>query len=385
MSVRVIDKDVLDMLKICHQVIDLGMSYQQVADHIGISAPTVGRRLEKAKKLGWVKEQISFDIPEKYQEVQNYIFSANPELEYEILETFKGKIQDVRIIASTRGTEGEEISRRYAAAAAAYMFEELWRSNAPNVVGVNWGRSLLAFAESLRVYPNRELAIVPLFGDSGVHWTHPRYEEATKYHSTRIAHLISRNYSAPEPIRLTFQALIPAKFAESESIREIIKQYIESDPSYQAVYGDDGLINQIDTIVSGIGALDREGSWFNYIAYLDQAEPEREFQRLSDLGVVGDIAQHFVTQEGVVEDTHPAIDSINQRVIGIRPEHFIQLAERYRGSESAAGAGVIIIAVGQHKARVVIAAIRSGAVNHLVIDENLAREIKRLLNSRRLL
>ena len=65
MNVKVIDKDVLDTLKICHQVIDLGMSYQQVADNMHISAPTVGRRLEKAKKVRWVKEQISFDTAER--------------------------------------------------------------------------------------------------------------------------------------------------------------------------------------------------------------------------------------------------------------------------------------------------------------------------------
>ena len=381
MNVKVIDKDVLDTLKICHQVIDLGMSYQQVADNMHISAPTVGRRLEKAKKVGWVKEQISFDIPEEYREIRNYIFSADPDLENELLRVFSGKVHTVQIVASAGGREGLDTSRQNVAAAGAYFFEELWKSGAPSIVGVNWGRSLLAFSNSLRLYPNRELVIVPLFGDSGLHWTHPRHQEAAKYHSTRITHLISQKFSASEPIRLTFQALIPAKFAQSKSTRDAIKQYIESDPSYQAVYGTGGLIDQVDTVITGIGALDREGSWFNYIAYLDQADPESEFHRLSELGVVGDIAQHFVTKEGVVKKTHPAIDSINRRVIGIRPEHFIRVAERYRGQKSIAGAGVITIAAGRHKARVIVSAVQSKAVNHLIIDKDLAVEIKRLLNS----
>ncbi len=62
------------------------------------------------------------------------------------------------------------------------------------------------------------------------------------------------------------------------------------------------------------------------------------------------------------------------------PKHFKELA--FKNQTDTKGLGSIIVAAGSHKSLIIIAALKSHAVNHLFIDERLAEGIIKIINKK---
>ena len=446
-DVKVVDSDFLETLKICYLYADLGMTYQAISGYLGISTATVGRKIKAAREEELLEDKVTFRLPEEFLDIRNYIIS-NPKLEQEIIKRFGEHLDEIIVVPSGSDIEA---ARDYAAAAVARLLEE--RLTGSNVLGVNWGHTILKVAKALNPpKPNPRLTCVPIFGNLGLLQSSLDYKRSSPYESTRIAYLMAHEFGALDPIGLSFQAFIPQEFADSGDVRS----YIENDISYQEVFGKKSerlfsikvatqeimndldnktishklqhefaehqislsqkanafikhegdewriadnqqmyiiknedilnvykarFIKEVDTIVSSIGALDKQSAWFRFTTYLGHGDPKHEFEELQSRGVVGDIGQHFVKIQGLVSESDPLIAGINKRVFGLNPnEHFVDLVKSYREqNKSIRGAGLVIVTVGTYKARATIAAIRSG-VNNLVVDENLAQEIIRIFD-----
>jgi hypothetical protein len=226
---------------------------------------------------------------------------------------------------------------------------------------------------------NPELVVVPVFGHLGLPEDDPEFSIAYTLESNNNAHTIAQKFGVYEHVRLSFRAFIPEEFTKDTSDLEVIKHYIESNVTYKQVFGEEGKIHQLDTLISSTGVLDSRAAWVRFSALFGRHDIEGELKDLRKAGVVGDIGQHFVTIQGLEATPSKAIANINKRVIGLDAEkHFIGLVERHRQKEKPRGLGLVIINAGKHKAYITIAAMRSG-INHLIIDEELGQEILRIL------
>lgn len=229
---------------------------------------------------------------------------------------------------------------------------------------------------------NAELEVIPIFGDLGVDPREKQFVEAHKYNANQVAEHIAERFGGRGPARLTFRAFIPPNIGRQEL--EVIRRYVRSDWSYQIVFGveDDegkllkeGRIHQAGTILWGLGAVERTSAWIQYARTVTDTDLRRMGKH-----IVGDIAQRFVTIEGVdapLPRELQAVAVMNSRVTGLSPRHCQALARRHADGELP-GLGVVIVAGGADKAAVTLAAVRSSAVNHLIVGEDLAAALLRL-------
>lgn len=371
-NVNIMDREVLQTLMICYLYASLNMTYEEISDYMGISIATVGRRISAGKKAKWLEERLIFKHPKEFDDISDYIYS-NALLGKRICRRFPGQVDRITIVPS-----GPDLptTQCHAAFATARLLEETLVGN--HILGVNWGSTSFAVANALAPPKlNHNLTCVPVFGNLGLPSGRRARERSLSYESSGVAYLIAQKFGAPEPVPLSFQAFIPPQFAGKDPDEKIIMRYIENDSSYQEIFDKEGLINKIDTLVTSIGSLDTDSAWFRFEEFHNM-NPDPEFRKLKQAGVVGDIGQHFVTEKGFVPNPPKSIADINKRVIGLQlKEHLVGLVERHR-KEPQKGAGLMIVTVGKKKAQITIAAIRTG-VNHLIIDEDLAKEVLRLL------
>lgn len=377
-EIKPVDMDRLVSLRIAF-LYSLGtLSYKEIAERVGVSPSTVTRRIQYAKKAGWLRT--IFEIPDEYEDLERYVRS-----EYKLEKELRKRLGDCRIDAITVAPTGEDpmaTLRNVGAAGALLVGSKLGSSE---VCAVNWGLSVRTLIQQLRppTNPNKNMICVPLFGDIDLvpsEDNDPMAFPRSYYNCSRIADLLARKYGATSPLRLSFRSFIPSEFSDSQ--REVIRHYIETDLSFQAVYGEEGLIHRVDSLLTGIGSFpDSAKKWLRIIRYLDDEEVAATLDKLKNEMVVGDIAQNFTTRGGLrrskqdFRKTDSLIDKLNQLVVGIDPlEHFKPLVERHR-AQPEKGTGVVIVASGRRKAPVTIAAIRSEVVSNLIIDEKLAEGI----------
>lgn len=389
---RTINKDeALNILKVAYLSRDLRMPNKKISECLGISPPTVTRRLAAARKRGWLQEILK--VPDEFRDMRR--FFPNPMLEMELLRRFHGQLDKVTIVPSG---EEREISREHVVEATARLLEKELDAG-EHILAVNWGKANKMISEALRPTDKKrdKLSVIPIFGDLGLFRDDPNYQESITFFANTIAYLFAQKMKAPEPTRISFPGIMPAPFFDKSNddadlnpkdIDRFLDRFLMCDRSYQEIFLEEtGLIYQADTLVSSIGALDESGTWYQYAGILDRSSreaAESEFELLKNCGVIGDIAQHFytfVTKEGPVGKRDEKIERINKRVIALKPDHLIHVATKHRESQKKHGLGVVIPIAGKHKAEICITAIRINAVNHLLCDEELGKEIIKILDS----
>jgi hypothetical protein len=165
---------------------------------------------------------------------------------------------------------------------------------------------------------------------------------------------------------------------------QAIRDFIESDVSYRRIFGgkDDsgivqpGLIEHVDTLVTGLSSIDVQ----TLPIYRPGLITPEDLPVLEAAGVVGDLALHLVVDPSEIAAPPEAavrlVENINDLIVGASPADFLRVAENSRAGNSN-GLGVIVVAAGTWKSRILSTAIRSGAVNELITDLDTALAIGR--------
>jgi DNA-binding transcriptional regulator LsrR (DeoR family) len=242
-------------------------------------------------------------------------------------------------------------------------------------------------------HPNTNLRFVPLIGNLSLDETDPHYEEAIECSSNRLAQAAASAFGAPRAPRLSTPAYIPRRFHDDLQGLRAIRDFIENDVSYRRIFGgpeaagQDGLIHQVDTLITGLTSLDVQ----TLPIYRPNLITPEDLPVLQQAGVLGDLALHLVvapesseSPEETAASQQSVVKTINDLIVGASPKDFIRVADRARSGEGR-GLGVIVLAVGAWKARILTTAIRMGAVNELVTDLETAHAIGRELGIQSLL
>lgn len=385
----------LEALQVAYYHCVLEMPLKNIAEIMGKSAATITRRLDEVRQAGWLRDHPEFNPPpDVWREIQGRMTCANVEI---ALQQYFGAelLQRITVLPSPVRPNAEKIReartenvQRVGLFAARRLAERL--CDGPHIVGVNWGWSVRQCVTNLfPPRPNPELRFVPLVGNLSLDETDPHFEEAIECSSNRLAQAAAYAFNAPRVPRLSTPAYIPRRFhADAKGLRAI-RDFIESDVSYRRIFGgkdengefQPGFIEQVDTLVTGLTSLDVQ----TLPIYRPHLITEADLPILERAGVVGDLGLHLLVaqddtaaspQDGCDSPERALVEDINDLIVGASPRDFLRVAEQARGGSSG-GLGVIVLAVGAWKARILTTAIRLRAVNELITDLETALAICR--------
>lgn len=366
---------------------ETGYDNAEIAALIGKSLATVTRRLREAKERRWLTARTVFTGPEDLR-------AESPALlpDRELVERLRqdpdfARIERIVVVPmpSRRGRLAtpdrlSRIGRFYAPYLSSYL------GTGAHIVGLHFGSSVRALVESLASAPNADTLFFPLIGIISMSPDNPFHRIAYESGANHLARIASERTAGRDAARLSTPAFIPREFAECPEELEVIWRFLREDRSYSTIFGPnardyDGrpttpLIDAADTLITGVGGLESEGSFLR----LSGLVTSEDRPRLKALGVIGDLGTHLVTTDGIVEpSTEPGneVAHLNALVVGASPHHLISCAQRRR--ETGEGLGTVVLTSGEAKGPVLVAAARLGAISELVTDALTLRATLRAL------
>lgn len=292
------------------------MTQQQIAKRFGLSRPKVSRLLQKARDERIVN--ITLVPPTGGMADLERELEHRYGLEEAVIVTVSDP-QDLTAVARERGPAAAECLVRCV--------------SGREIVGVAWGKTILALVDALPFKSWPDVTVVQMLGGLG--------PVDVLEHSTALAHRIAQKFSA----RLR---LLPAPGIVST---RAAAQALKSDNQIAETLA---LAARADVAVVGLGVplpgsvLLRDGTIIN----------ENELARLRAAGAVGDIGLRYIDAYG-----RPVDLEIHERVIGLTIEQIRNVPR------------VIGVAGGEAKIEVIRAALRGRILDVLVTDHTIARTL----------
>ena len=358
-----------------------GRSRTEVAGILGISEPQLGRDIKDLDQYVDVVRTFRKDIlkrrhPDLYDEVMD--FELADDLEAILRERFD-HAPAVKAFAVNKGGELARLDE-FAVPTANYLSKLLTRSK---LVGLTWGGTILSISKKIRPHPTQKSTIqfLPLCGEA------PRSENYALYSSSTLALRFHETFNAgfakqPDLLSLgSVPMMLPSGL--EPKVRDVVKRVFQHQSmAYEAIFGHQDsdtskrLIDKVDTIVSGVGSHKHPYGYISDDFLRTHTSLTRE--KLGS-NVHGDIAGHLLPRPDVSATAKRDIQKLNDAILGLQIDDVQRCAQRARDSNRP---GVIIVAIGNRKAKAVLDIIERGLVNTLLCDNSLKQSLKSALRSR---
>lgn len=366
---------------------ETGYDNAEIAALIGKSLATVTRRLREAKERRWLTARTLFTGPSELRTESPALLPDRDLADRLRQDPDFARIERI-VVVPTPARRGRmntpdrlaRIGRFYAPYLSAYL------ATGAHVIGLHFGSSVRALVENLAASPNSQTLFFPLIGSISMAPDNPLHRIAYETGANHLARIAAERTGSQDAARLSTPAFIPRQFADKPRELEVIWRFFRADRSYATIFGPEArdhagrpvqpLIEKADTMITGLGGLESEGSFLRMSGLVS---PEDRPQ-LEAMGVIGDLGTHLVTEDGIVEpstDPEDLVGSLNALVVGASPRHLIACAQRRR--DTGEGLGAVILTTGEAKARTLITAARLGAISELVTDALTLKSILRVL------
>jgi len=293
------------------------MKMEAIARHLRTSRSTVSRLLKRARDTGLVEIRL------------RAASSRAPGLGQSISAAFGVATYVVPVPDTTNDTDRlEQVALTTAKLLASWFDSDM-------VMGVAWGTTLAAVSRHLTHKPTRGSAVVQLNGaannrTSGVDYTSNLISSFGTAFDAAIHYF-------PVPAFFDFPETKAAMWRE-RSVRRVLE-----------VQG------RADMVVFSVGAIAGAIPSHVYAAgYLD----DDDVQTLQDEGVVGDVCTVFLRADGSYRDV-----VLNARATGPTPDELHRVPRR------------VCVVAGDNKVVPLLAALLSGVVTDLVVDEVTASRL----------
>jgi DNA-binding transcriptional regulator LsrR (DeoR family) len=359
--------------------------YTDIAETLGLNPTKIFRLLAKAKKEHYLYNETRFlhdKVPiDLMQKVQRRI--ARKELTQR-LQSFPKEVDHgpvVRVFGCTASASNPreriaELGRR----AAPYLSQLLLRSR---VCGLTWGGMLRGVVSALRDLQRRApwkqeiVECIPLSGERlGV--------DRVSFSSSSLAHDLGEivngeKYTAPS------LAMVPAFIPEGFSNEEIngVWKLIGLVKSYDAIFGKQGSVKtgeppmacRVCMILSSVGPATRPLGFGRGRLFETGNISIEELQHL----VIGDLGGVCIARPDLTKRSQQKLQTIIDRWTGLKLEHIQACSTRARNSPTGPP-GVVVVSGGKSKAQFIWHIAKLGLVNHLIIDEELAEELDKIVD-----
>ena len=300
----------------------------QIAEELGISVTTVSRLLKRAKE----EKIIEFVIRDPFVEC----IEIERQLK-EILGLKEVIVAPAVDMEDVGQQEDPENVKKLVALEAAHYLQRIIKKG--DVIGFTWGSTVYQMINYLNPAQKVEADFVTLHGSL-----------ASSVAEWDVRTLVTRSakaFSGKKHILLTDTLM------SSPEITELLK----NEKSISQVYT---MFERVNIAINGIGAFYPETT-----TVLANAEylPQEDLEELRNCGVVADLTVRFIDINGNECNT-----SLKDRTLSINLEQFKKIPKK------------ITIASGVQKAYAIIAAIKGGLIDTLIIDSRLGTELLKIWN-----
>jgi DNA-binding transcriptional regulator LsrR (DeoR family) len=306
---------------------------------------------------------------------------------------------------ATEKDEHESRLQRFGKTAAARLDELLPRMG---TVGVTWGNTIGCLIRALgERFPNppsegKPTIFVPL---SGVLLNDPSISLSSTSLVAQFHRIVNGKDSTHLPLSLgAAPARIPYRFQATKRLltreeKKAIEALTHDIRGYRIVFlggkeaeefnrslqrsergprrgnNFDPQVNRLDSLITSVGCdySKSKDPWLDELSTREELSPS-DLDRLTH----GDIGGVFIPKDGISNESMRKLNDINSRWLGSKVEVVRGCAEYASEKETP---GVILVAVGKRKARIVTECVRKGLVNQLIIDYDLAKAIVDLPDS----
>ena len=291
-----------------------GMTQGAIADHLRVTRLKVNRALRDAMRSGVVRVTI------------HSRYAPCADLEAKVKARFG--LQDAAIApqpsddANVQPIVGFELGRYLA---------ELLQDRTIKLFGIAWGNTLNFAARAIPPGKREDLEIVSVMGGL------PKGSDVNSFEiTTRLADLCGakRTYLTAPLYASTEQS------RDTIMVQEVFQEVLTK-------------IRQADAIAMGLGDMSKRS-----LLIRDGLPKDVEVADLVAAGAVGDMLGYFIDESGKLID-----HSINRRVIGIDPFELRSMPN------------AILAAGGQHKVKVISAALQTGIFDVFVSDQRTAESV----------
>lgn len=293
------------------------LSQQRISELLGISRPTVSRLLEEARASGVV--EITVHAP----------LETSPELSRRLREEL-----GLREAVVAAGSHPYDRALGRCARAAGDLFLAVLDSGM--TVGITWGRALREFCTRLPEQKHLfQVNVVQMIGCLGTGNPH--------LDGLELSLMLAKKLNG------TFCNVYAPVYVDSE----LVQSYLHREPSVALAVQQS---QRCDIVVSGIGSLTDPGGSLLSAGYYDR----ESLTRLRQAGAVGILQGRLLDREG------REVDNPGRYVVGAD-------LEALRRAKWCIG-----VNAGASRTAETLAAVRSGCLNALVVDEPLAKELLKM-------
>jgi DNA-binding transcriptional regulator LsrR (DeoR family) len=389
----------VDALAVAY-LISIGQTQTEIAQLLGMSQAAVSRLFTQVRDT-YVEQVFRWDKVERSLQAEVRA-RATPHMLGEKLKLVTAEQAHARPrIHVLPLSESKSIGTRFElfAAQAAPIVKELLLE-ARQHVGVAWGTTVWHLTQSLRAMaPQRPwrhrdpLTFVPLSGDPLM--DPGLFDTYADRLSSRIAADLS-NIVNGSAVRAPWLGLVPAfipRHVPTEDIRAIMT-FLNNIPQYGQIFEplsfDDHqppptasrIADHLDMILTAAGPATRPVNFGKSpLLGLDAEETATLMEHIyGDIG--GVLIPKLTNGTKDKHAEHPLVRDISKRWTGLRMRHLQSCAQRAFES-SATNAkipGVTMLSFGEDHADIVLAAIRQGLVNQLIIGSDLASALDKKLS-----
>lgn len=300
-------------IKIAYWYYELGMTQDEIAKRLSFTRQKVNQIINSLVDLDIVTINIH-----GYER-------DNIELETKIEEKFGLR----EVIAVSDYGEADTSIRKVANVAAQYLDEIIQQGD---TIGVAWGQTLSAVVSQMQFRRRQNCRVIQLIGAQNIEQL---VEEADE-----IARGLANRLDCPSHM---LYAPVIVEHAET-------KQWLMKEKSIKASFG---MMKKCNVAVLGVGAL-TEDSTMCTRGHLTK----EDIHVLREQGFIADISMNPIRADGSADDC-----PLTERLLTADLECLKEIDN------------TIVVASGEKKADAILAALRTGCVDTLIVDETTARLI----------
>lgn len=306
--------------KVAYQYYIEGKTRTKIAEELDLSSSTISRLLKRAKE----ENIIEFKITEPY-------LTCN-RMEEELQKLYQLKSVIVVPIPEVETKENEEAIKKQVALEGARYVQRIIKDD--NVVGLNWGGTMYHLIQYLNPCRKVNASIVTMHGS--IANCNPKLAVKT---------LVRRAAMAFGGRNVSFVA--PGLYTSKEELDKIKEK-----PGCKEIFA---LFEKIDISVSGVGSL---YPTFDSLLATTNYLKQDEVKNLEEKNAYSDILLRFIDKDGKECNT-----SLKDRTLSIELDTYKKIPCK------------IIVASGSKKANSIMALLKGGLVDVLIIDYYLAQEV----------
>jgi deoxyribonucleoside regulator len=289
------------------------MSQQQIANQLGISRAKVYRLLIKARESGVVSIEL-----------------RTPVQDFSELEVKIEKVYGINQCIVVQSSDSLDIMMNGFRDALSNLLNNDLRDGMK--LGIGWGRTIRGAVERLTLKEKSKVKVYPVIGGGGL-----VYDDI---HANSIVSLIAGKLNATAYV-LNCLAIIDSKLNKEILLKE---SYIEA------------VVKQFELLDMAVVPIGYVGPDITLYKAKHVSMDDLDF--LKGLGVVGDINSNFIDAQGNLVE-----NKIQDRIINVTLDSLKRIKN------------TVAICYGQEKAEAAKAALKSGAINKMIIDSKIAKMI----------